>query len=196
MTRRTWRKGDLRITYSDPMITSFAEIEGEDRPVESMDNVLYFYYDIKILNKGKTIFETRTHDFPKVQDLPYVIDHLLHADMTKAYVVSEIEEEDFYRKVSRIEEELDDTFNMEYFYKLERVDYAVRQHDETEQKHHSDYTLTIGQTERNQSFGPAIVIKDLSKADLLRLKKTALSFCEEAIREHNRTKEEEGSGNE
>lgn len=196
MTRRTWRKGDLRITYSNPMITSFAEIEGEDRPVETMDNVLYFYYDIAILNKGKTIFESRTHDFPKVQDLPYVIDHLLHADMTKAYVVSEIEEEDFYRKVMRIEEELDDTFDMEYFYKLERVDYMVRQHDEAEPKHHSDYTLTIGQCERNQSFGPAIVIKDLVRDDLLRLKQTALSFCEEAIREHHRMQEKEANEDE
>lgn len=196
MTRRTWRKGDLLISYGSPVITTFGD---EEEMIESMRDVIYFYYDITILHGKKTIFSACTHDFPKVQNLPAIIDHILTIDMTKAYALERTVDGGFIRNVDYAQIVLEDAFGMdnEYYYKIERYDYSVKQEDEESPKKWSEYTLTIGRALLGrddggvfrEDFGDAIVIKYLTAEELMALKSTAEAFCEAAIRDYNESVE-------
>ncbi|ARV43482.1 hypothetical protein BCV50_00030 [Bacillus subtilis] len=192
MTRRTWRKGDLLISYGSPVITTFGD---DDEKIESMRDVIYFYYDITILHGKKTIFSASTHDFPKVQNLPAIIDHILTFDRAKAYALERTVDGGFIRDVDYAQIVLEDAFGMgnEYYYKIERYDYSVKQEDEESPKKWSEYTLTIGRALLGrdddgvfrEDFGEAIVIKYLTAEELMALKNTAEAFCDVAIWDYN-----------
>ncbi|MGO1136476.1 hypothetical protein ACTOS9_13010 [Bacillus subtilis] len=196
MTRRTWRKGDLLISYGNPIITTFG---ADDEKIESMRDVIYFYYDITILHGKKTIFSASTHDFPKVPSLPAFLEHILTFDMTKGYALERTEDGGFVRNVDYAQLVLEDAFGMdnEYYYKIERYDYSVKQEDEESPKKWSEYTLTIGRALLGrdddgvfrEDFGEAIVIKYLTAEELMALKSTAEAFCEAAIRDYNESVE-------
>ena len=47
--RRTFIKGDLVITYSNPSLQPFRE----DKLVNKENGIMYFYYDIDVLYKAK-----------------------------------------------------------------------------------------------------------------------------------------------
>lgn len=190
MSRRSWKKDSLYITYGSPSITPFREVE-----LSSMKDVMYFYYDISILDGKKTIFESSTYEFPKVQNLPAYIDYILNMKEEDMYLYENLEDGDFKRKKLYSFVELNDSFNfdMEYFYKIERNITYVKQSHQSDFKRYEEYTLTIGQNEKNkegydngENFGKSIFIKYLKKEDLERLSKTAQDFCNVAIQEYNK----------
>lgn len=189
MNKKTWKKDTLSITYCNPSITA-------DRMdlLTSMKDVMYFYYDINIMDKDKTLFSTRTHEFPKVQNLPIYIEHMLEMKEDDMFVYENFEDNGFHRKKLYNFIELNDSFNMdmEYFYKIERTITYVKQQEETELKKYEDFTLTIGKSEPNKDgysngefFGRSVYIKYLTRDDLLNLKKTAEDFCKCAIDDYN-----------
>lgn len=198
MSRQTWKKGNLYISFGKPSITPYYDNEDE-REVQSMNDVMYFYYDITILQDNKTMFEAGTHDFPKVQNLPVYIDEIMNFDMSKAYMLEDYEDNGFNRRIRYHQVILDDCFgfDIEYFYKIERYDYYVKQRHDDVAKEWTEYVLTIGQIEvdkihggsNREDYGKCIVIKYLTVEDLNRLKDTAENFCKVAIEEHNRLEE-------
>lgn len=193
MSRQTWKRDPLLISFSNPVITSFSDT---DDNVKSVDDIMYFYYDLHILKGKKVLHKFSAYDFPKVLDLPKCIQHILEFDMDKAYVLSEEMDEDmgYYFKEQYAQAILSDMFEQEYFYKIERHDYQRSQENIegiVEQKEWTRYTLTIGQIERDSKsysssdFSKCIVLHDLTSEELSDLKKTAEQFVEQAIREHN-----------
>lgn len=190
MSRRTWKKDTLYITYGNSSITPHRE-----DLLTSMDEVMYFYYDIDILDGKKTLFSASTHDFPKVQDLPVYIDHMLDMKENDMFVYEDYEDGGFHRKKLYNFIVLDDSFNMdmEYFYKIERTITYVKQRSDKEFKRYEEYTLTIGENAPNKEgysngehFGQSIYIKYLTREDMLRLKHTAEEFCKCAIEDYNK----------
>ena len=190
----TWERDTLKIAYSNPMITPFYEYskgieDGRERPVKDISDSMYFYYNIEIMNGDKLMFSAWTHDYPKVPDLPLFIEAIMNTDMKKdGHVINELKEGVFHRKIQYAQIVLEDPFaDIEYSYKIERYDYAVKQSDEKKHKKWTDYTLTISEMgNKKTSFGNAVVIKNISPKELNELKETAIAFCEQAVKEHNK----------
>lgn len=189
MDKITWKKDTLHITYSNPCITPYRE-----DLLTSMDNVMYFYYNINILDEDKILFSSRTHDFPKVQDLPAYIDHILNMEEKDMFLYEDYKDGGFHRKRLYNFIELDDSFNMdiEYFYKIERHITYVKQRGDKEFKRYEEFTLTIGQNASNkegysngEDFGQSVYIKYLTREDMLDIKNTAEDFCKYAIDDYN-----------
>ena len=196
MKEVTWKRDKLKISYSNPMITPFYEYskgieDGRERPVKNISDAMYFYYHVEILNGDKLMFSAGTHDNPKVQDLPAYIDYIMQFNMKKhGYVIDEVKDEcGFHRKIQYAQVTLEDSFvDIEYSYKIERYDYAVKQSDEKKHKKWTSYTLTISEMgNKKTNFGSAVVIKDITPKELNELKETAIAFCEQAVKEYNKT---------
>lgn len=193
MTRQTWTKNHIHITFGRPSIQPYSD---EFAEVKSMDDVLYFYYDVNVLRDTKTILEDRTHDFPKVQNLSVYIDGIINFDMSKAWLKDDTKMNGFEREVRYAQLQLEDSFGFrqEYFYTFERHDYSVKQADEDEPDLWSNYTLTISKMiklydKENDFFDDShieSVTIDLELEDLLRLKVSAENFCQMAIDCHNK----------
>ena len=190
MTETTWKRDTLKINYSNPMITPFYEYSKEEKgevekPVKNISDAMYFYYHVEILNGDKLMFSAGTHDNPKVQDLPAYIDYIMQFNMKKhGYVIDEVKDEcGFHRKIQYAQVTLEDSFiDIEYSYKIERYDYAVKQSDEKKHKKWTGYTLTISEMgNKKTNFGSAVVIKDITKKELNELKETAIEFCKQAV---------------
>lgn len=190
MSRRTWKKDTLHITYSNPSITPH-----RFDLLTSMKGAMYFYYDIEILDEKKTLFSARVHDFPKVQDLPIYIDHILDMEEKDMFIYEDFKDNGFHRKKLYNFIVLDDSFNMdiEYFYKIERTITYIKQRYEDDFKRYEEFTLTIGQNAPNkegysngEDFGQSIYIKYLTREDILNIKKTAEDFCKCAIEVYNK----------
>jgi hypothetical protein len=190
MSRRTWKKDGLYITYGNPSIQPFRE-----DLLSSMKGAMYFYYDIDIFDGKKQIFHAEAFDFPKVQNLPNYIDHIVNMEEEEMFVYENFENNGFHRRKLYNFITLEDSFNMdsEYFYKIERMVTYVKQREEEKPKRYEDYTLTIGKCEPNKKgysdgepYGKQIFFKYLTKYDLLELKQTAIDFCNIAIEYHNR----------
>lgn len=187
MSRRTWRKGSLSISYGKPSITPHGGMAAK-----TMDDAMYFYYGVSILSGNKVMVEYSAYDFPKVQDLPVYIDDIVNYDMSKAYLLEDFEWNGFERKRWYHQTLLEDSFqfDMEYYYKFERYDYSVKQSGETVPETWTEYTLTIGgmavdkkyHGANRENYGQTITIKHLTNEDLLALKHTAEEFCKEALR--------------
>ena len=190
----TWKRDTLKIAYSNPMITPFYEYrngieDGREKPVKNISDAMYFYYHVEILNGDKLMFSAWTHDYPKVPYLPLFIEDIMNTDMKKdGHVINELKEGEFHRKIQYAQIVLEDPFaDIEYSYKIERYDYAVKQSCEKKHKKWTDYTLTISEMgNKKTSFGNAVVIKNITPKELNELKETAIAFCEQAVKEHNK----------
>lgn len=79
MARRTWKKGNLLLSFGNPCITPFEE----EKELYDMKDVCYFYYDLTILHGKKELLSFSTHDFPKVHMLPFYLDEIMNFDMKK-----------------------------------------------------------------------------------------------------------------
>lgn len=175
------------------MITPFYEYsrdeKGEvERPVKNISDAMYFYYNIEIINGDKLMFSASAYDYPKASDLPRYIDAIMDFDMNKmGYTIDEVSHNGFHRKIQYAQIILEDPFvDIEYSYKIERYDYAVRQSDEDEHEEWTDYTLTISEMgNKKTSFGNAVVVKQISPKELNELKETAIEFCKQAVIEYN-----------
>ncbi|WPS85273.1 hypothetical protein SMD22_01210 (plasmid) [Brevibacillus halotolerans] len=197
MSRSTWKKGELYVSYGNPSITSFYDGGGNESKVESMSEVMYFYYDITVVYRDKVLLEMNTHDFPKVQNLPGCIEHIMDFDMNKAYILEDIEKNGYQRKVRYHQILLEDSsgWDIEYFYKIERYDYSVKQRNEDIAKEWIEYILTIGEMEvckknggvNREDFGKVVMIKNITPSELMCLKETVIRFCQEAIQLHNKS---------
>ena len=191
MSRKTFVKDEVKISYGNGRITSFSN-DGNEIAIKNMSEAMYFYYDIIVLFGNKEVFRADAYDFPKVQDLHLDIDYMIDFDMNKAYLIENTEENGFHRIIKYNQIRVED-MDVEYFYKIERYDYSVKQSGEDMPKLWTEYIITIGIGERNkegfsnrENYGKSIYVSNLSKEDLLRLKKTTLDFCEESIKIHNK----------
>ena len=184
-----WKKNTFSIIYKNPKITPHRE-----DLLTSIDDAMYFYYDISVLDENKILFNSRTHDFPKIQDLPVYIDQLLEMEEKDMFLYEDFEEDGFHRRRLYYFATLDDSYSMdmEYFYKIERDITYVKQRDEEEFKRYEEFTLTIGQNAQNKNgysngedFGQSVYIKYLTREDMLNLKETAEEFCKYSIDNYN-----------
>ena len=133
MSRRTFIKDDFKITYGNGHIQSHTGDEGIEKKIINMNEVMYFYYDISVLFGNKVVFEASAYDFPKVQNLAEYIDYMIDFDMEKAYLIDNTKVGDFHRTIKYNQIIVDD-MDVEYFYKIERYDYSVRQRQDEDYK--------------------------------------------------------------
>lgn len=184
-----WKKGHLSIVYKNPNITPFRMDF-----IESIEDVMYFYYDIEIMDGKTVLFSERAHDFPKVPNLYEYIDYILELKEEDMFVYEDYKYYDFHRKKLYSFTELEDSFGMnaEYFYKIEKIITYVKQMDSKEYKRDEEYTLSIGRHAYNkegysngEDFGQSVFIKYLTRDDLLNLRKVAEEFCDKAVKDYN-----------
>lgn len=198
MVKQTWSVGDLHLEYSNPMITGFYGEEGE-REVKSEDDVMYFYYDITIFNHETPMFIGRARDCPLVFELPRAIDKILDHDTSKSYVMVDEEDAEYEYKRKELYTHIDmcDPATNDYFYRIERYDHYVKNHDGIHEW--KEFVLTIGNMHGNRrspvhplpQFGQVVMLKELRAKDLLALKKTAEAFGKQAIMEHEPERKDE-----
>lgn len=186
MNYKVWNKDTFNIIYKNPKITTHRE-----ELIESMDEVMYFYYDIEILDGEKSLFSESVYDFPKVQDLPICIDTLINKKEEKMFLYEDYENNGFHRKKLYDFILLDD-MDIEYFYKIERIITFTKQRYEKDFKRYEEFVLTIGKHAPNkrgysngEDFGQSIFIKHLEREDILNFKYTAEEFCRIAIENYN-----------
>lgn len=188
MTESVWSKGDLKIIYGNPFIQGFEE----DVVCTSMNDYLYFYYDVTVMNGEKTLFTSRIGTAPLVHQLPTEIDRIIGFDMEKALVMENIHDNTwdvpFHRLTKFAMVSLDGGMRYDYHYKIERLDSIV--HNDGEVNEWTNYTLSIGNTGEmyddmeTPQHGQVIEIRELTDKDLLALKETALTFCEGVLKAH------------
>lgn len=201
MMEKTWKKGNLSITYSNPQIT-FLENVIKDEEV-TMDDVFYFYYNVTVKNKEKVLFKTFVGTAPLVHQLIDEIDKLMSKDMKDAPIIDHIfsEPDDVFdqlfeqvKRYCRID--IDAQVKNDYFYRLEKFFTTTKSESADEKKYEEEtaYTLTIGNMSGNTShyddetpeFGGVVEIRGLKDVDLMELRDMANLFCREAIANHLR----------
>lgn len=197
MNKKTWETGNLTLSYENPQLTALSD---DIEEIQSMEQVMYFYYDIEIKSKDKKLFSSCTHDFPKVQYLPNLIENALHIKEEDKLLMESVKDGGYERVVKYNQFILEDDFglDMEYFYKLERYEYIIKHSPEGEVKKWIEYVLTIGEMNASDSaigsergdHGNVVMIKNITEKELLSLKNVAEDFCEEAIISYNK---EEGT---
>ncbi|MDF2879529.1 MAG: hypothetical protein K0R54_86 [Clostridiaceae bacterium] len=180
MIKNKWRKNGFIIVYKNPSIQPFRE-----NLIKSIKDVMYFYYDIDIFFKRNKIFHAEAYDFPKVQNLDKYIDYIVDMNEKDMFVYENIEDNGFCRKKLYNFIDLGDIFDIEYFYKIEKIVTYVKQSYENEYKRFEEYTLRIGKCKQNKSYGKEVFIKNLTKEDIINLKEKAIEFCSLAIQDYN-----------
>lgn len=182
--KEVWTKGDLKIIYSNPSIYGF-----EDSQIcTSMDDYLYFYYDVTVTNKNKVLFSSRIGTAPLVHYLANEIENIIHFDMDKGIILEDYKDEGFERLVKYMRFSIDGHIRYDYFYKFEREDSYVKIENVLEEK--SEYTLTIGNTsehsesDKTPEHGLVVEIRGLTQEDLINLKEVSLEFCKKTLEQH------------
>lgn len=185
--RRTWKKGKLHLSYSEPRLTSFRD----DEEILSVDDILYFYYEVHVVSGNKTCLKMRAYDYPKVHLLPKEIDDILNFDMQKAYLLHDYKEEGYERQTRYHQVMIANGLGRisEYYYKIERYD-TWEKSGECEPEEETWYVLTIGEMEKGKTYGGmeredyglAMTVYDITTEELKGLKQVAESFCDEAMR--------------
>lgn len=184
--KNQWTKDNLHIQYTQPWVTPFSDGDEEDREVKTIDDAMYFYYNILIRHGEETLLSLSTHDFPKVQHLPNYIDTIMQLGKKKMFLMDNYKDGGFHRTIHYAQIVLDDGIvDQEYFYKIERYDYAVKQSGEKTYTKWTTYELTIGEREYKESFSKTVTIKYIKPDELTALKNTAKAFCEDAILQYN-----------
>lgn len=198
--RKRYIKDSLIIEYSNPRIQPF--YEGYFEPI-TKDDFLHFYYDLEImayreldetdgglvLANKELVFETSTYDFPKVDEVPDYIDHIINEPCV--LTLKDYRENDYHKIVKYNQVMITDFANCEYFYKIERYDTSVKKMDEDEYKNFSTYTISIGKgynnagQSSNKRNGMIIYLDKLTKEELLDFKMFCLDFVNSAIEEYN-----------
>lgn len=195
-TTKQYINDGLIIEYSEPSIQPFHE--GYFEPITTED-IMYFYYTVKIyrykeldetgdgliLAEKELIFEERTHDFPKVADVPDYIDYIINEPCNLK--ITDYESDGFHKIENYNQIILNDFANCEYWYKIERYDTSVKQRNSEVYKDLKKYMLTIGKGFKNQGFsdnkdnGVAIYLDNLTEEELLKFKKVCEDFLKSAI---------------
>lgn len=179
MVSSDWKKGNLTIRYENPVLIPF-----DDENINDINDAMYFYYDVKILSGEKEIKNINCRDFSKVDELVYCIDEIMGLDISKLVL-----KEDSELKITYSQIKIDDVFDTEYFYKLERYGFSKTKLEDDEIKEWNEYELTIGDFEINsikENSGNCVLIKHITEEEILLLKKTAKDFCDKAIKNYNK----------
>ena len=182
-----WKHGKASIRFSNPQITFFPGAFEEKQEQVTMNDVMYYYYTVTLRNKRlKKVFHT--HDFPKVQELPRMIDHLLTVDMEKlGAVIEEYQRGGFHRKIRYYQTFLEDSFgmHMEYFMRFERYDYEVKQDSDEPTQRFTEYRLLIGEPVNpyaEDDCADCFYLYQLQAEDLIRLKEVAETFLAHSLK--------------
>ena len=184
--RQSFIKDDLIISYSAPSIQAFnSEVE-----IVNSKAIMYFYYTIEVLYKGKIILEASTHDFPKVIHLSDAINWILTEDnfmleneFGEAHYFHRL---DYYKRLKHIE-----TYEQEYGYLFEVERFKVKQQDEKEYKIWNYYYMTIYEPSKinnkwkTKDISSQVKI-EMTKDDLIRLKLVAENFMRLSIDSYNK----------
>lgn len=172
-----WKTNGMGIRFSDPKLTPFPSSD----EINDISDAIYFYYTIQVFDRETVLFETRTHDYPKVNEFPMCIDDVLTFDMSKALLTDEYQDADGLKRYTRIAmTSLEDWVEMEYVLRLERHSYFVRPTPTEESLTGMTYTATISDHTKGLLV-PSYTFSNLGKEDLVRLKQTAEEFCQKAL---------------
>ncbi|PLS19452.1 hypothetical protein CVD28_03280 [Bacillus sp. M6-12] len=178
-----WSIGDASMEFSNGSMQYFKELE----PAKDIEDVLYFYYDV-LIKIGRRRLKLSTYDFPKVQNLHLFIQEMInHKTKEEGYLLEDFQDGGFSRKIRYHQLELEDTFWIEYFVRLEKYCYEVKQWDEETPNEFTTYKMTIGEI-GNRSNGESCVawfINDLSEEKLLELAQIAQDFVQYSIEQNN-----------
>lgn len=181
--QREWDYKNVKVQYSNPRIQALNSYT----LINSMDDVMYFYYDVEVFKNDEEILSGSAADFPKVQNLNLYIDEIVNRKEEDMFEYENVKDNGFLRRTLYSFIKLKDSFEFdeEYSYKIEKEIIYVKQQDEIEAKRYERYYLTIMNC-KGDACGKAAIMQYLSKEDLLRLKKVALEFCKLAIDEYNK----------
>lgn len=168
------------IEFSKPSIQS----EKEPMIMESMEDILYFYYDMKIWDaskrKKKLVARVSTSDFPAIIALKYMLDEAINDDVATNCQVSGLHMElMLYQKHW-------DTFGymMEDSYSLTKS--VVRDKDGNNESGYS-YSFFAGCSSIDTSESKGCVFASLNDDEIIELKQCVDSFIQYAIDKENKS---------
>lgn len=174
------RNGEASIQFSKGEMVFFEE----DTKEKGLDDVLYFYYTVTV-RLGEKKLEFTVSDFPKAQYLNAAIQEIVsHETWEKGYPLEDFEKGQG-RKIRYHQLELEDTFWMEYFVRLEKYCYGTD--SEEPDSYHTDFKMTIGELSVGDTTETGIVafFNQISEEELLRLGKVAEDFCNHTLSKTN-----------
>lgn len=186
MQKFIWDLKEASIEFKEGIMTYF----DDNKTAATIDDVMYFYYDV-IVKSGRRKLQFRAGDYPKVQDLKNCIDHLIsHKTEEEGYLLENVEDGGFYRKIRYHQAELSDWNWREYFIRLEKYCYEVKQEHEETAKNWVEYKLTIGELAHNSESesGLSCFFNCLTEEQLKKLSEVAEGFVQHTILEQNKEK--------
>lgn len=167
------------VEFSKPSIQAYEE----PMIMESVDDILYFYYDMKIWDaskrKKKLVARVSTSDFPAIIALKNILDEAINDDVTTNCQVSELHMEFMlYQKHW-------DTFGymMEDSYSLTKT--AIRDKDGNKEGKYS-YSFYAGCSSIDTSESKGCVFASLNDDEIIELKSCVDSFIQYAIDKENK----------
>ena len=80
--------GNVIISFHSPRVYFHSDTDKTDISKLTMDDVMHFYYELKISNADEVVFEASSNLAPSLEDLKEFINDILNRDMSKAYVLS------------------------------------------------------------------------------------------------------------
>lgn len=167
------------VEFSKPSIQAYEE----PMIMKGIDDILYFYYDMKIWDaskrKKKLVARVSTSDFPSIIVLKNILDEAINDDVTTNCQIAELHMElMLYQKHW-------DTFGymMEDSYSLTKT--AIRDKDGNKEGKYS-YSFYAGCSSIDTSESKGCVFASLSDDEIIELKQCVDSFIQYAIDKENK----------
>lgn len=185
----------LIIRYKNPTIQTYRD---DYKKINSMASVMYFYYDLEIerlneidregdlvLVEKELLLNTDAYDCPKVQYVPETIYSIISNPCVLE--LENYENNGFYRIVKYNQALIEDFVDAEYWFKIERYDYSVKQSYNEFYNYNTHYNITIGLGSKVAGYGnrkdtgTAVYLNNLTKEEILDFRAVAESFVQESI---------------
>lgn len=167
------------VEFSKPSIQAYEE----PMIMESVDDILYFYYDMKIWDaskrKKKLVARVSTSDFPAIIALKNILDEAINDDVTTNCQVSEL------HMGLMLYQKHWDTFGymMEDSYSLTKT--AIRDKDGNKEGKYS-YSFYAGCSSIDTSESKGCVFASLNDDEIIELKSCVDSFIQYAMDKENK----------
>lgn len=183
-----WKHENIKIEFSEPHIQAYNNVLF----VNDSADIMYYYYDLSVYGKNKDsnkwnkILSVYAYDAPALFAIPQMVDDLIKNDFDS----DDWQKQQFNSKEGKfnIMSKSYDSFSL-----FNEDDYCLKRiviFDENNDIENDEYRFFVGKSDDITSYmSSGLLLRQLKKNDVIRLKKTAEEFIEKSIINYNQNTE-------